>query len=76
MMGHGNPYRISVDKRSGFLFWGDVGPDSGKDSTGLGPTAEDEFNVAKAPGNFGWPYFVGDNKAYWDFDFATKRQLG
>jgi cytochrome c len=72
-MGHRNPYRISVDKRSGFLFWGDVGPDSGKDSTGLGPTAEDEFNVAKAPGNFGWPYFVGDNKAYWDFDFATKQ---
>lgn len=72
-MGHRNPYRISVDKRSGYLHWGDVGPDSGRDSTGLGPTAEDEFNVAKAPGNFGWPYFVGDNKAYWDFDFETKK---
>ena len=22
-------------------------------------------------GNFGWPYFVGDNKAYFDYDFAT-----
>ncbi len=72
-MGHRNPYRIAVDKHSGYLFWGDVGPDAGKDSTGLGPTAEDEFNVAKAPGNFGWPYFVGDNKAYWDFDFETKK---
>ncbi|HZY82356.1 MAG TPA: PQQ-dependent sugar dehydrogenase [Cyclobacteriaceae bacterium] len=72
-MGHRNPYRISVDKHTGWLFWGDVGPDSGRDSTGLGPTAEDEFNVARAPGNFGWPYFVGDNKAYWDFDFETKR---
>lgn len=72
-MGHRNPYRITVDKKTGYLFWGDVGPDSGKDSVGLGPTAEDEFNVAKAPGNFGWPYFVGDNKAYWDFDFETKK---
>ena len=27
----------------------------------------------KHPGNFGWPYFVGDNKAYWDFDFASKQ---
>ncbi|HEU4721713.1 MAG TPA: c-type cytochrome, partial [Gemmatimonadaceae bacterium] len=23
-------------------------------------------------GNYGWPYFVGDNKAYYDYDFATK----
>lgn len=72
-MGHRNPYRITADKKTGYLFWGDVGPDSGRDSVGLGPTAEDEFNIAKAPGNFGWPYFVGDNKAYWDFDFETKK---
>jgi cytochrome c len=72
-MGHRNPYRITVDKKTGYLYWGDVGPDSGKDSVGLGPTAEDEFNVAKAPGYFGWPYFVGNNKAYWDFDFETKK---
>ncbi|PLK46327.1 PQQ-dependent sugar dehydrogenase [Emticicia sp. TH156] len=70
-MGHRNPYRISVDKKNGFLYWGDVGPDAGKDSTGLGPAAEDEFGQARKAGNFGWPYFVGDNKAYWDFDFAS-----
>lgn len=72
-MGHRNPYRISVDKKNGFLYWGDVGPDAGKDSTGLGPAAEDEFGQARKAGNFGWPYFVGDNKAYWDFDFATQK---
>lgn len=72
-MGHRNPYRIFVDKKNGFVYWGDVGPDSGRDSTGLGPAAEDEFNQARSAGNFGWPYFVGDNKAYWDFDFATKK---
>ncbi|GAB3162830.1 PQQ-dependent sugar dehydrogenase [Telluribacter humicola] len=70
-MGHRNPYRIAVDKRTGFLYWGDVGPDAGEDSVGVGPTAEDEFNQARKSGNFGWPYFVGANKAYYDVDFAT-----
>jgi hypothetical protein len=31
----------------------------------------DEFNQARGPGNFGWPYFVADNKPYVDYDFAT-----
>ncbi|HEX4932884.1 MAG TPA: ThuA domain-containing protein, partial [Gemmatimonadaceae bacterium] len=31
-MGHRNPYRISVDKRTGALYWGDVGPDASADS--------------------------------------------
>ena len=22
------------------------------------------------PANFGWPYFIGDNKPYWKYDFA------
>lgn len=72
-MGHRNPYRISVDKHTGYVYWGDVGPDAGVDSVGVGPTAEDEYNQAKKPGNFGWPYFVGDNKAYNDVDFASNK---
>ncbi len=72
-MGHRNPYRISVDKHTGYLYWGDVGPDAGADSAGVGPMAEDEYNQAKKPGNFGWPYFVGDNKAYNDVDFTTNK---
>lgn len=72
-MGHRNPYRISVDKHTGYVYWGDVGPDAGVDSANVGPTAEDEYNVARQAGNFGWPYFVGDNKAYYDVDFATNK---
>lgn len=72
-MGHRNPYRIAVDKHRGYVYWGDVGPDAGVDSANVGPTAEDEYNVARKPGNFGWPYFVGDNKAYYDVDFATNK---
>src|SRR5690606_60223 len=32
VMGNRNPYRISVDQKTGFLYWGDVGPDARNDS--------------------------------------------
>jgi cytochrome c len=63
-MGHRNPYRIAVDPRSGFLYWGDVGPDANEDSVGRGPRGYDEVNQARRAGNYGWPYFIGDNKSY------------
>jgi cytochrome c len=70
-MGCRNPYRISVDTATSIVYWGEVGPDAGQDSR-HGPRGYDEFNQAKGPGNFGWPYFVGNNIAYNDSDFATK----
>ncbi|MEO5588809.1 MAG: PQQ-dependent sugar dehydrogenase, partial [Gemmatimonadaceae bacterium] len=69
-MGHRNPYRISVDRHSGFLYWGDVGPDAGVDSVGRGPRGYDEFNQARSAGNYGWPYFVADNRAYFSTTFT------
>jgi cytochrome c len=63
-MGHRNPYRISVDSHTGFLYWGDVGPDANVDSVGRGPRGYDEVNQARSAGNYGWPYFVGNNYAY------------
>src|SRR3712207_3460880 len=75
-MGHRNPYRISVDRRTGFLYWGDVGPDASVDSVQRGPMGHDEINQARRPGFFGWPYFVGDNKAYLDVDYATMAVKG
>ncbi len=73
-MGCRNPFRISIDSRSGHVFWGEVGPDAGAD-TKRGPRGFDEINRATAPGNFGWPYFVADNRPYADYDFA-KKSLG
>ncbi|MEQ1693873.1 MAG: ThuA domain-containing protein, partial [Gemmatimonas sp.] len=32
VMGNRNPYRISVDQRSGYLYWGEVGPDANEDT--------------------------------------------
>jgi cytochrome c len=63
-MGHRNPYRISVDRHTGFLYWGEVGPDADDDSAGQGPRGYDEINQARSPGNYGWPYFIGNNQAY------------
>ena len=71
-MGHRNPFRISVDPRTGFLYWGDIGPDASRDSTDRGPAGHDEFNQARQAGNYGWPYVTGDNKPYYDFDFVSQ----
>lgn len=68
-MGTRNSYRISVDQATGWLYWGDVGNDARVDSE-RGPKGYDEVNQAKEAGNFGWPYFRG-NQAYPDYDFAT-----
>ncbi|NHF59438.1 PKD domain-containing protein [Flavobacteriaceae bacterium TP-CH-4] len=71
-MGHRNPYRISVDVKRGYVYWGDVGPDARADSIGTrGPRGYDEMNQARSAGNFGWPLFIGDNKPYNDYDYAT-----
>ncbi|WP_018930474.1 ThuA domain-containing protein [Gracilibacillus lacisalsi] len=73
--GFRNPYRISFDPETGYIYEGDVGPD-GEDY--------DEFNVITEPGqNFGWPYVNGDNpydefsdrfvEFAENFDFSTIR---
>ena len=71
VMGNRNPYRISIDSETGWLYWGDVGPDATSDSATRGPRGYDEINQAREAGNYGWPYVIADNKAYRDYNFAT-----
>ncbi|MEW2248285.1 PQQ-dependent sugar dehydrogenase [Streptomyces sp. NPDC058733] len=71
-MGFRNPFRFSVDKKTGILYVGDYGPDAGSASPTRGPAGQVEFARVTAPGNFGWPYCTGANDAYVDYDFATK----
>lgn len=66
-MGHRNPWRVSIDSKTGYLYWGEVGPDASEDSN-WGPKGYDEFNQAKKAGNFGWPYFIGNNRPYNKFN--------
>jgi cytochrome c len=74
VMGCRNPFRISLDNRRKFLFWGEVGPDAGEPDTTRGPQGHDEVNRAKSSGFFGWPYFVGNNKPYFDRDFTSSKR--
>ena len=66
-MGMRNPWRVSIDSRTGYVYWGEVGPSEGR-PTG-GPTPYDEFNQARGPGFFGFPYFVGENEGFGVRDF-------
>ncbi len=66
-MGHRNVWRVSIDSQTGFIYWGEVGPDNREDSE-IGPRGYDEFNQARGPGFFGWPYFVADQAfPFWDY---------
>lgn len=69
-MGHRNPFRIAVDSKTGYLYWGDVG--NGDPPNARGGWGWDEFNQARGPGFFGWPYFSGVNRPYNDFDYTTE----
>lgn len=72
VMGNRNPYRISIDRKTGYLYWGEVGPDAANDSLDTrGPRGYDELNQAKKAGFFGWPLFVGDNYPYREYDYST-----
>jgi cytochrome c len=72
VMGTRNAWRPSIDRKTGWLYWGEIGPDADKD-TENGPRGYDEFNQARQPGFFGWPYFIGDNYAYPKYDYATNQ---
>jgi len=73
VMGCRNPFRMSVDPKNKFVYWGDVGPDTNI------PAEEnflsyDEINQARKPGFFGYPYFLGNNEGFPKYDFATKKE--
>ncbi|WP_019811035.1 ThuA domain-containing protein, partial [Saccharomonospora halophila] len=70
-MGFRNPFRFAVDRETGWIHLGDYGPDAGSADPERGPAGTVEFNLITGPGNYGWPYCVGDNQAYHEYDFAT-----
>ncbi|MBK8566266.1 MAG: PQQ-dependent sugar dehydrogenase [Saprospiraceae bacterium] len=72
VMGCRNPYRIAVDKKTDCLYWGDVGPDAGKNGVDRGSKGYDFWGRACEAGYYGWPLFRG-NHTYFDYNFATKK---
>lgn len=71
-MGVRNGFRQSVDDKTGYIYWGDVGQNI-DESIGAGPNGYDEINQARAAGFFGWPYFTGPNEPYRKFDFVSRK---
>lgn len=71
-MGHRNVWRVFVDSKTGWIYWGEIGPDQDRD-TETGPRGYDEHNQAKGPGFFGWPYFIGNNIPIPKYDYKTGR---
>ena len=71
VMGCRNPFRPSIDSKTGYLYWGDVGPDAGETDPERGPKGMGEFNQARQAGFWGWPYTRGNNQQYNDYHFAS-----
>ena len=71
VMGARNPLKIDVDQKTGWLYWGDVGPNPGWKYKEWGPPSFEEVNQAQKAGNYGWPYLMGDNQAFKDVDFSS-----
>ena len=72
VMGNRNPFRHSIDSETGYLYWGDIGPDAGKADPERGPSGMGEYDQARKAGFWGWPYTRGANEPYNDFDFVTE----
>ena len=73
VMGCRNPFRPSIDSKTGFVYWGDVGPDAGESDPNRGPEGFGEFDQAREAGFYGWPYTRGNNQSYNDYDFAAQK---
>jgi glucose/arabinose dehydrogenase len=70
-MGLRNPFRFSVDRKTGDVFLADYSPDSPVADPARGPAGQGKWTVVRAPGNYGWPYCATAELPYVDFDFAT-----
>ncbi|MER6978841.1 ThuA domain-containing protein [Streptomyces carpinensis] len=73
VMGMRNPFRITIDPHDDALMIGDYGPDSKKEVADRGPEGTVEFNRVTKAGNLGWPYCIGNNIPFNDYDFATRK---
>jgi glucose/arabinose dehydrogenase/type 1 glutamine amidotransferase/PKD repeat protein len=75
-MGFRNPFTIGTDPKTGKLLVADYGPDAFSSNPNRGPDGRVEWNIVDEPGFYGWPYCVGANTPYVDYDFATGQSRG
>jgi glucose/arabinose dehydrogenase len=56
-MGHRNPFTISVHPDKPWVAVGEANGDNTEEG-------DDEINLVTKPGNFGWPFLIGNNQLY------------
>lgn len=56
-MGHRNPFTIAIHPENPWVAIGEANGDNEEQG-------DDEINLVTKPGNFGWPFLVGDNQLY------------
>ncbi|MET0236264.1 MAG: ThuA domain-containing protein [Kibdelosporangium sp.] len=71
VMGMRNPFRITLDPVTDALMIADYGPDARSASPSRGPEGTVEFARITKASNQGWPYCIGNNTPFNDYDFAT-----
>ncbi|MCP2170424.1 RICIN domain-containing protein [Goodfellowiella coeruleoviolacea] len=76
MMGERNPFRMNIDPKTGFPTVANYGPDAPNASSSRGPQNTVEWDVLSQPGNAGWPYCIGPNLPYNDYNFASNTSGG
>ncbi|GAA3885601.1 hypothetical protein GCM10022381_29680 [Leifsonia kafniensis] len=71
-MGFRNPFRFSIDQKSGAISLADYSPDNSNDAPSTrGPAGIAEWNLITSPGNYGWPMCMGDNEPFRDVEYTT-----
>jgi cytochrome c len=74
-MGNRHPFRITIDPKTDWLYWGEPGPNAKTDDPNQGPRGYDVIDLAKSPGNYAWPYCRGNvndsNFCYKTYNYTT-----
>ncbi len=76
LMGLRNPFRFEVNDTNGDVYMADYSPDANQAAADAadpprGPAGHGRWMLVRKPANFGWPFCVGNNTPYNQYDFAT-----
>lgn len=72
-MGLRNPFSVSVDSKTGWVFVGDISIDAVVPSEEKGSPGFDEINLLTKAGNLGHPFATGANAPMRNYDYATNQ---
>ena len=72
VMGVRNPFRFAIDPVDDAIYLGDYGPDADQPDPDRGPENTVSWHVITEPVNIGWPYCIGNNAAYHEYDWETE----